>query len=265
MDSTAVSTGSANALKWTPLGIDASVTLPVYVFDCPLSSLTNDILSGGNTRKENMVRDHTFKEESASCGSGSEDDGKRSHSNGTGEETPSSSIRTLSQYCAVIEALYCKCLGQALFTSLQQDKQIHSRDVEAAMDLCKETLVEIDITAFIHNICGHIKDFKMKSGLEMLLHQKSGRAGDARLNLPLSLLKLHQPCANLKHLHKLIRTRFEEILCFSFKAIPTQQDYYFYCPPDHHMAPAPPANGVDINDISIGPDDNEVSFPFKYV
>ena len=92
------------------------------------------------------------------------------------------SLNILSQYCAVVEALYCKCLGQALFTSLQLGRAIHSRDVEAAMNLCKETLLEVDITAFIQNICGHLKDlideddliedFKMKAGIEVLRQRR---------------------------------------------------------------------------------------------
>ena len=245
----------------------ASVTLPVYVFDCPLTELTNDLLAKGSTHKETICRDHTFKEDSginassgASCHSAEQAE-QRSHS--SPQNTSSSTIQTLSQYCAIIEALYCKCLGQALFTSLQQDKHIHSRDVASAMDLCKETLVEVDITDFIHNICGHIKDFKTKAGLEtLLLRQQSGQpeeSSQGKLQFPMSLLQLHQPCVNLKHLHKLIRTRFEEILCFSFKPIPTQPDYYFYCPPDHQVFGAAPSNnGLEINDISIGPDDNEV-------
>ena len=239
---------------------NASVTLPVYVFDCPLAELTNDILAKGFTHKESICRDHTFKEDAS--GDSAEQSKQRSHSIPTNTWT-TRTMQTLSQYCAVIEALYCKCLGQALFTSLQQEKHIHSRDVASAMDLCKETLVEVDITDFIHNICGHIKDFKTKAGLEtLLLRRQCGQPEESKqgkLQFPLSLLRLHQPCVNLKHLHQLIRTRFEEILCFSFKPIPTQPDYYFYCPPDHQgMGVGASNNGLDMNDISIGPDDNEV-------
>lgn len=49
---------------------------------------------------------------------------------------------------------------------------VDSRDVQAAMDLCKETLLEIDMTSFVHNICGHVKDFRMRSGVEMLRQQQ---------------------------------------------------------------------------------------------
>ena len=36
----------------------------------------------------------------------------------------------------------------------------------------------------------------------------------------------------MKHLHELIRNRFEETLCLSFKPVASQRDYYFYCPAD---------------------------------
>ena len=245
--------------------IFASVTLPVYVFDCPLNSLVNQLLSRGTTRKENLCRDHTFREEDASTNgfTGTREDSARPPSAFDEQGAPAStSLNILSQYCSVIEALYCKCLGQALFTSLQQRKTIHSRDVEAAMDLCKETLLEIDITPFIANICGHLKDFKMKAGIEMLRLSKSSAAAEAdkeeasKWHFPLSLLRLHQPCANLRHLHKLIRTRFQEILCLSFKPIPSLFDYYFYCPPDRPSSPAPVNESVAL-DITTGIDESE--------
>lgn len=258
--------------------IFASVTLPVYVFDCPLTSLVSQLLSRGTTRKENVCRDHTFREENASSNgfTGGREGDSRPLSGFDDHSAPSSSsLNTLSQYCSVIEAVYCKCLGQALFTSLQMGQTIHSRDVEAAMDLCKETLLEIDITSFIQNICGHLKDFKMKAGIEMLRHRQSSSFSSMtaavsssstsaepdeeetnKWHFPLSLLRLHQPCANLRHLHKLIRTRFQEILCLSFKPVPSLFDYYFYCPPDRPNSPAP--NGPEAAAISPGLDDTEV-------
>lgn len=166
-----------------------------------------------------LCQDHTFPNEEDISTSNSEDKDEDKEEVGQPPSEPvpddpvsAGSINILSQYCAVVEALYCKCLGQALFTSLQQGQSIHSRDVEAAMNLCKETLLEVDITAFIQNICGHVKDFKMKAGVEVLRNRRQSSSSgepladeDAKWLFPLSLLRLHQPCANLKHLHKLIR------------------------------------------------------------
>lgn len=249
----------------------ASLTLPVYVFDCPLTNLVGQLLSRGENAKVSLSRDHTFPNEEDISASNEEEKEEDKEVAGQPESEPipddpvsAGSLNTLSQYCAVVEALYCKCLGQALFTSLQLGRAIHSRDVEAAMNLCKETLLEVDITAFIQNICGHLKDFKMKAGVEVLRHQRQTSSSgeplvdddDAKWHFPLSLLRLHQPCANLKHLHKLIRTRFQEIVCLSFKPVPSLFDYYFYCPPDHPISPVP--TDMAAHNLSVGLDDNEM-------
>lgn len=248
--------------------VHASLTLPVYVFDCPLTNLVSQLLSRGTNPKVTLYRDHTFPNDEGMSASPGEDDAKEEDGQPESEPIPDDpvlvgSINILSQYCAVVEALYCKCLGQALFTSLQLGRTIHSRDVDAAMNLCKETLLEIDITAFLQNICGHLKDFKMKAGLEVLRQRKQSSSSgeplaedDAKWHFPLSLLRLHQPCANLKHLHKLIRTRFQEILCLSFKPVPSLFDYYFYCPPDNSLSPVP--DDMVIHNLSLGPDDTEL-------
>ena len=103
----------------------------------------------------------------------------------------------------------------------------------------------------------------MKAGVEVLRNRRQSSSSgepladeDAKWLFPLSLLRLHQPCANLKHLHKLIRTHFQEILCLSFKPDPSLFYYYFYCPPDHPISPAP--TDVAAHNLAVGLDDNEV-------
>lgn len=238
----------------------ASLNLPIYIYDCPLSNLIAQILSRSMNEKINILRDHTFKDEDSPRST--EEDAETCESEQDNDEQSNvASIKMLSRYCEAIEAVYCKCLGQALFASLQQDRMIHSRDVEAAMNLCKETLLEVDITAFIQNICGHLKDFRMKTVLEMLRMRKQKEeevAEDGRWNFPLSLLRLHQPCTALRHLHKLIKTRFQEIICLSFKPVPSLFDYYFYCPPDHPNTPMAGGNALETQDLSVNMDESEV-------
>ena len=278
--------------------VHASVSLPIYVFDCPLSNLIQELLAREcDARKEDLFKDHTFRdqESTGSRASGTDegeevqppgplnrddDGGARSQptpESAANDASTSSNVagndprKELTQYCSVVEAVYCRALGQALFTSLQQGTTIHSRDVQAAMDLCKETLLEVDITSFIQNICGHVKDFKMKSGIEMLRQQQLRKQQDVpaeqpeqqqmvdtdKWQFPMSLLRLHQPCASLKHLHKLIRSRFEETLCLSFKPVPSQRDYYFYCPPDCQLIPGPAADELDVTEVSMSHDDHD--------
>ena len=200
------STSATGAAADSP--ICASVTLPVYVFDCPLSSLTVQLLAREKMAKEDLCRDHTFQEVEPAAGNVEEETKERVNSRADAqahrEPYANNDLETLSKYCSVIEALYCKCLGQALYTSLQRGRFIHSRDVQAAMDLCKETLLEVDITSFVHNICGHVKDFRMKSGIERIRQQQQQQQEqeqqqqqqptekDDKWLFPLSLLRLHQ-------------------------------------------------------------------------
>ena len=189
----------------SPTSVFASITLPIYLFDCPLMSLVGQLLAKDSVAKEEFCRDHTFRENSA-------------HQEQAPPSTPllTDSFNTLSHYCTIVESAYCKSLGETLFNSLQLNRPIHSRDVEATLELCRETLLEVDMTQFLNNICGHLKDFRMKTY----------RQGTDQF--PLNLLREHKPCAKLKHLHKLIRMRFHEILCQSFHPVPSLNDYYVY-------------------------------------
>ena len=107
----------------------ASLTLPVYVFDCPLTNLVGQLLSRGANPKVSLCRDHTFPSDEDLSASNSEEREEVgiTESERFADSVSAGSLSILSQYCAVVEALYCKCLGQALFTSLQLGRAIHSR------------------------------------------------------------------------------------------------------------------------------------------
>lgn len=53
----------------------------------------------------------------------------------------------------------CSLCPSGVYRSLQQSYSISSQDVLMAMDYCEESLQEIDITSFLHNLCGHIRVF----------------------------------------------------------------------------------------------------------
>lgn len=55
-----------------------------------------------------------------------------------------------------------------VYRSLQQSYSISSQDILMAMDYCEESLQEIDITAFLQTLCGHIRVFK-ESGVAQRL------------------------------------------------------------------------------------------------
>jgi len=254
----------------SPTSVFASVTLPVYVFDCPLASLVGQLLTKGEASKEEFCRDHTFRDASSDSSEATEAASARRFepdSNDT-SSSPSESFSTLSHYCAIVEAAYCKSLGQALFTSLQLGRSIHSRDVEAALELCRETLLEIDVTPFLDNICGHLKDFRkqaVKESRRMANTKDKDKAEcqqeDPLSHFPLNLLHEHKPCAKLRHLHRLIRVRFQEILCQSFHPVPSLSDYYVYRP---MIAPQPVTTEQQMNGKSttndVSTSDVEIEF-----
>lgn len=48
--------------------------------------------------------------------------------------------------------------------------------------------------------------------------------------IPLSLFRMPGPCQEYKHLHRLIKNKFLRILTVCFKAVPSNQDFYFCSP-----------------------------------
>ncbi|MED6259514.1 hypothetical protein ATANTOWER_024380, partial [Ataeniobius toweri] len=55
-----------------------------------------------------------------------------------------------------------------VYRSLQQSYSISSQDILMAMDYCEESLQEIDITAFLQTLCGHIRVFSESSKAKKL-------------------------------------------------------------------------------------------------
>ena len=51
-----------------------------------------------------------------------------------------------------------------MYRSLQQAYSISSQDLLMAMDYCEESLQEIDVTAFLQTLCGHIRVFREHGG-----------------------------------------------------------------------------------------------------
>lgn len=58
------------------------------------------------------------------------------------------------------QSFICSLCSSGVYRSLQQSYSISSQDVLMAMDYCEESLQEIDITSFLHTLCGHIRVFR---------------------------------------------------------------------------------------------------------
>ncbi|CAL4059120.1 unnamed protein product, partial [Meganyctiphanes norvegica] len=164
--------------------ICGAVTLPIYIFDCKLSNIINQLVTreidNPNIGKDIYI-DSTFKLEEGSF----EDEVPLKDDNTantfTGDilsslKQPSPEPRSeesevgdsshLRSHATNIEVCHLQSFVLGLFQALQKDLFIHANDVEAALTHCYETVMEVDITYFLQTICGHLRDFRLKLNLE---------------------------------------------------------------------------------------------------
>ncbi|XP_066906429.1 KICSTOR complex protein SZT2 isoform X3 [Halyomorpha halys] len=195
-------------LKISHNSVLGALTLPIYIYDCPLTNLVDALIFKTSfERRPDIYQDRTNKSEK---GLQSENPlFAKSETDTTPDELD------LHHHCKVVLQAFSKCFVVALFKSLHLSHKINTLDIQTAVDECEETLLEIDITKYIQTICGHYK--------QMLTESNKCK------NLPV-LLSQHCQSNELIPLHKLIRQRFLEILTVCFKAIPSTPEYYFCCP-----------------------------------
>ncbi|CAH1153732.1 unnamed protein product [Phaedon cochleariae] len=189
-----------------------SLCLPIYVFDCPLGRLVNvyvDSYEESSPSDEDVYEDHRFK----SSGDVQEDCIKLK-----GEDRPEESEAkgdidseqsNVKLHCKTLVITHSKCYTISLFLALHMGVYVHSYDVQSAMDLCEESITEIDITEYMKTICGHVK-----------------QSGNERM----PMRELHQatPCSEIKSLHMLIKDKFFKMISNIFNPIPTHSEFYFY-------------------------------------
>ncbi|XP_051929765.1 KICSTOR complex protein SZT2 isoform X2 [Hippocampus zosterae] len=121
---------------------------PVYVYNCCLELLKEQLVHPGASRHP---RDVFF----------------RSLSLDRSSPTPWTDLlaqphkhKELAHYCSLLQEHYQQSFAKGVYRSLQQSLSISSQDVLMAMDYCEESLQEIDITAFLQTLCGHIRVFR---------------------------------------------------------------------------------------------------------
>uniref|UniRef100_A0A3B5QJK0 SZT2 subunit of KICSTOR complex n=1 Tax=Xiphophorus maculatus TaxID=8083 RepID=A0A3B5QJK0_XIPMA len=136
--------------------------------------------------------------------------------------------KELANYCSLLQEHYHQSYVKGVFRSLQQSYSISSQDILLAMDYCEESLQEIDVTAFLQTLCGHMRVFR-----------ESGKA--QRLGGGLKLLRrpatfcvgeVQEERAELVtvHLEPGFEDKFLMILSQYFKSVPSNPYYYFYFP-----------------------------------
>lgn len=194
-----------------PINVANNVYLPIYVFDCPLALIVNAFIQDNATiNKYDITEDHRFKpmeddfeeEECIKIKDNSRNDTKS-------ENYDSSDNSTIKRHCKALILAHSKCFTITLFVSLHLGLYIDNYDVQSVMDLCEESITEIDITDYMKTVCAHVKS------------TDNDKIDVKYLSQPL-------PCNDLRPLHSLIKEKFFDIVGSSFYPIPTNSDFYYY-------------------------------------
>ncbi|CAG9828371.1 unnamed protein product [Diabrotica balteata] len=218
-----------------PINSSTVLCLPIYVFDAPLARLVNAYVdyydeTSSVMTKQDIYEDHRFKlnnfYEEEYIKLKSED----AYESMDIKDETMVDYNNLKQHCKTLVLTHSKCFTTSLFAALHMGANIHSFDVQSAMDQCEESITEIDITQYITTICAHIKN------------SNQGNISVNELNNAL-------PCLDLKSLHGLIKEKFFKLINTIFCPIATNNEFYFY----RNL------KSVDAGDENIADSDDEVS------
>lgn len=113
------------------------------------------------------------------------------------------------EHCKLLSLAHCHCYVVAVYKSLVLQQPLTYEDMEAAVEQCEESLIEIDITTYLRSVCRHLS--KLSEG--DLLDQSK-----------------HSACEDVEPLHNLIRDKFSRIMTVAFRPIPAHPEFY-YCSP----------------------------------
>ncbi|XP_071800440.1 KICSTOR complex protein SZT2-like isoform X4 [Asterias amurensis] len=161
------------------------LTLPIYVYDCSLSSIKHQLLKHeDHLPLQDVFQDLTFASLEAQI----------EHFSSSRPSTPRGSLsrhsskshlepmpgaphnrclssghpsKLLGRFCSQLGDKISKYFVMAIFKSLQRGQYVDCHDVQMALDyICTESLHDIDITHFLHAVCGHIRKYNEKVSLD---------------------------------------------------------------------------------------------------
>ncbi|KAJ8279398.1 hypothetical protein COCON_G00064640 [Conger conger] len=137
---------------------------PVYIYNCSLESLKEQLV---HPRTGRQPRDVFFRPQDADSWEiyqqmkfRSLSQERSSTSSWTELMAHTHKHKELGNYCSLLQEHYHQSYVKGVYRSLQQSHNISSQDVLTAMDYCEESLQEIDISAFLQTLCGHIRTFR---------------------------------------------------------------------------------------------------------
>ncbi|XP_065351660.1 KICSTOR complex protein SZT2-like isoform X3 [Cloeon dipterum] len=213
-----------------------AVTLPIYVYDCPLASLI-DVL----VYKENEIslgdiyEDHTCSEGAEVQADGQdssevpETSGIEANRMHLGSPEPKSEdldlsieVNSLKRHCKQLKTSFQHSYVSALYKSLQIDSNISAEDLQNAIRVCSEVSIELDFTRFLMAVCGHLKELWINQPFD--LFRRDGNS------LRTFTLPKSEFCGPLKAKHTSIKEQFAAILSDFFKAVPSNPKCFFSIP-----------------------------------
>ncbi|XP_055020868.1 KICSTOR complex protein SZT2 isoform X3 [Boleophthalmus pectinirostris] len=227
----------------------AQLRCPVYVYSCALEQLREQLVQPSSSRRPNDVFLRSVSQDRSSPSPWPE------------LLSQPHKHKELAHYCSLLQEHYHQSYVKGVYRSLQQSYSISAQDVLLAMDYCEESLQEMDISAFLHTLCGHVRrfreqpwvraaftigdmeehcatgsvDFDANSESECTSPQAEGETrSDPFPEFPLSLLQSQSKCESQSpELHRIIQDQFSEILSQYFKPVPSSPHYFFYCLPSN--------------------------------
>ncbi|KAL1492858.1 hypothetical protein ABEB36_011037 [Hypothenemus hampei] len=190
-----------------PINAPEILCLPIYVYDCPLKLLVNSYVEHGSEKANTPLDcflDYRFKYANF-INTEIKEKLKGSDTESCSEDTDSSAIlKNVKEHCNAVAMTHTKCYVLSLFLALHYGIYIHNSDIQNAVDLCEEAIVEIDITEYMTKICSHTIDDK----------------------LSVQQLKNAIPCRT--QLQMLIKKKFLNMVCSSFNHIISNDLYYYF-------------------------------------
>ncbi|ELT88147.1 hypothetical protein CAPTEDRAFT_195377 [Capitella teleta] len=244
-----------------------TMQLPVYVYNCPLNYLSEQLVNRWTFQKLNdLYEDMQFPViEAEDFNASPEREKKLSDSErwrGAGEGSAVNIYgdeEDLRQHCTLLSETYLRCFVNGVYRSLLSGHHIDGRDVDTAINnICEEHLpCEVDISQFLQLSCGHIRQIvervrmdqmeqedMMKTMPKLLISPKVEKEDGGSqsetgtddpltspvVRIPLPLIMNAQNCEAEVGLHQLIREKFVLALHQFFHPVPSHPDFYFYSP-----------------------------------
>ena len=208
--------------------------IPIYAYDIPLSTLTT-IHEPGQAGSEDKTQGdiiQDFTQISSTQYPNSPvllEDIPRALEGRTYGRFGSS--KHLALHCSAIHDLFFHSFVLSIFSSLQRGQHVNNRDMQSAVDeICEENFVETDITGFIRTLCGHYvrrwADRDLTKEISPFPYQSyAGQYSSMAVRELLSGV-----CESVPGLHQSVTSKFAAIMGRSFKRVPTNPEFYYYCP-----------------------------------